>query len=336
MFGKSNVIGIYTEHRRLSLSMYKGKEIKTVWVDIPDNIIKNRKIISKNLFAAFIKETMKENKFRGKKAYFVIGTDKVLTRNVQLPKMGPDQLKINLPYEFRDSINGELKDYLFDYALRPSASAKEGNESDDNSMELLAVAISKEYYETIDEIMQMAGLKLCKMVPEVCILERYLKEFPTEEERNKERCILDLGNRAIRFQIFKDGKFKLAQLIDIGENHVFQAIADDRNVDMELARTYLRTDYEECGKSEAAINAYRDISVEVLKGLNYYEMSDMSSRLNEILIYGTGALITPLVEILKERANMNVITFEKAFPQFTNEHFSIVAIAMGILLKDKS
>ena len=334
MFGKGKVIGIYTAHRRLSLSMYKGKEIKTTWVDIPNNIINNGQIVSKNLFAAFIKETMKEKKFRGKKAYFVIGTDRVLTRNIKLPKMGDEQLRINLPYEFRDSISGELKDYLYDYELRETVDT-DGDGAPD-SMELLGVAISKEYYETVDEILQMAGLKLCKMVPEVCILERYLKEFPTEEERKKERCFLDIGNRAIRFQIFKDDKFKLAQVIDIGENHLFQAIAEDRNIEMELARTYVRTNYEDCVNSEVAINAYKDISIEVMKGINYYEMSDMSSRLNEVLIYGTGALIPPFIELLKERLNMNVNTFEEAFPQFTNEYFSIVSIAMGILLKDQN
>ena len=171
-----------------------------------------------------------------------------------------------------------------------------------------------------------------KTDPQVFFL--YLRQlFEVENSYNDDEAYRIIR---IRFQIFKDNKFKLAQVIDIGENHLFQAIAEDRNIEMELARTYVRTNYEDCVNSEVAINAYKDITIEVMKGINYYEMSDMSSRLNEVLIYGTGALIPPFIELLKERLNMNVNTFEEAFPQFTNENFSIVSIAMGILLKDQN
>jgi type IV pilus assembly protein PilM len=294
--GKNDkVIGIYAAHGRLSLSMKKGKDIKSVWVDIPDNIVKRGVILSKNLYASFLKETMKEQGFKAKNASFVIGADQVFIRNVRMPKMSDEQIRYNLPFEFRDSISGELKEYLFDYAYRPPIGEAKDTEEENNA-DLLAVAIPKEYYENVSEIMQVSNLKLVKAVPEVCILESYLKKLGTEEERNAERVFLDIGNSGTRFQVFKNGRFKLAQVIDVGERQIVRAIADAMNVDKELAKTYMRTMYQDCGRLEQVVNAYKDISLEILKGFNYYEMSDMSSRLNEVVLYGSGAMIAPLVD----------------------------------------
>ena len=329
MGNNDNVLGIYAAHRRLSISMNNGKEIKSVWVDIPEDIVKRGEIISKSLFTSFLKETLKEHGFKAKKAAFVIGSDQVFIRNVKMPMMNDEQLRYNLPFEFRDSINGELKDYLYDYAYRPSETPEEG--ADAKTAELLAVAIPKEYYNSISEIVQMAGIKLIKAVPEVCVLESYLKKLETEEDRNAERCFLDIGHTGVRFQIFKNGRFKLAQLIDIGEDHIVRAIADDMNVDFELAQTYVRTQYEDCGSREAAVNAYKDISVEVLKGFNYYEMSDMSSRLNEVVLYGSGAMIDPLANMLKERIDKHVVTMNELFPQYNKDNMlNITAASIGV------
>ena len=332
MARSEGVVGIYAAHGRLALAMFKGKDLKTAWVDIPDNIYKSGEIVSKNLFAEFIKDKLKYNSFRSKKVALVIGSDKVLIRNLKVPRMNEEQLYFNLPYEFKDFIKGELKDHVFDYAYRPPL--PDSNENEEEGINILGVAMQAEFYHDISDVFQMAGLKMVKAVPEVCVIESILQQYPTDEERNKERCFLDIGNKTVRMMVFKDGRYKLAHIIDIGEVHVIQAIADDKNVDMELARTYLRTNYEDCGRSEAAMNAYRDISVEILKGFNFYEMSDMSSRLKDVVLYGSGAMIDPLVELLKERISMDVLTLSETFPEYNkNGDLNIVADSVAILFE---
>lgn len=330
----SGSVGIFASHGRLALTVLKGKEFKSVCVDIPNDIVASRGgIVSRNLFAAFIKDNMKKNGIKAKNAAFVIDSDQIFIRHVRMPKMNDEQIRYNIPFEFRDSIRGELKDYMYDYAFRP---AIEGEKAEgDDSIELLAVAIPVEYYEEITEVVNKAGLKLIKAVPEIAVIERLLREFPTEEERNAERCFLDIGNHASRIQVFKNGRYKLAQLIDIGMYQVAQALADNMNIEFELARTYLKTQYEGCDRSEVAMNAYKDISVEILKGFNYYEMSDMSSRLNEVVLYGTGAMVDSLVDLLKERISMHVITMNEAFPQYAKDGmFNVLAASTGVLLED--
>jgi type IV pilus assembly protein PilM len=329
MAKQDGVVGVYVAHGRLSLAMFKGKNVSTAWVDIPENVAQSSEIISKNLFAQFIKDTMKENGMKAKKAVFIIGSEKVLVREISMPKMNDEQLKVNLPYEFRDYIKGELKDYLYDYTVRNINTDDQGN---DTTMDLLAVAIPLEYYNTLAEILTVAGLKLIKTVPELYVIENLIRLYD-EEERNKERCFLDIGNNTIRMQIYKNGKYKLSHVIDIGEKYIIRAIADSMNVDMELAKTYLRTKYQECDKNEAVINAYKDVSLEVMKGFNFYEMSDMSSRLGDVVVYGSGAMIDPLIELLRERLNMNVATMAESFPEYDHDgDLNITGISVGSLL----
>ena len=328
MAKQDGVVGVYVAHGRLTLATMKGKNVQTAWIDIPENVAKSSEILSKNLFSQFIKNTMKENGMKAKKAAFVIGSEKVLVREINMPKMSDQQLKVNLPYEFRDYIRGELKDYLYDYAVRSINTTEDGKEI----MDLLAVAIPTEYYNTILEILSLAGLKLVRTIPELYVIEKII-ELYDEEERVKERCFLDIGNNTIRMQIYKNGKYKLTNVIDVGETYIIRAIADAMNVDMELARTYLRTKYQECDHNETVINAYKDVSLEVMKGFNFYEMSDMSSRLNDVVVYGSGAMIDPLVELLKERLGKNVTTIAKTFPQYNeNGDLNITAASVGALL----
>jgi len=329
MAKQDGVVGVYVAHGRLTLAMFKGKNLSTAWVDIPENVAQSSEIISKNLFAQFIKDTMKENGMKAKKAVFIIGSEKVLIREINMPKMNDEQLKVNLPYEFRDYIKGELKDYLYDYTVRNINTDDQGN---DTTMDLLAVAIPLEYYNTLADILSVAGLKLIKTVPELYVIENLIKLYD-EEERKKERCFLDIGNHTIRMQIYKNGKYKLSHVIDIGEKYIIRAIADSMNVDMELAKTYLRTRFQECDRNENVINAYKDVSLEVLKGFNFYEMSDMTSRLGDVVVYGAGALIEPLIALLKERLNMNVKTMAESFPEYDHDgDLNITGISVGSLL----
>ena len=332
MAKNDGIVGVYALHGRLALSMKQGKAYKTMWVDIPDNIIRDDVIVAKNLFATFMKDTMRENGFKCKKAAYVLGSDVVLMRNVNIPRMNEEQVRVNLPFEFRDFIRGELKEYIFDYAYRPQQNETE-EEQIPETMNLLAAAVPAEHYDELNEIFQIAGMKLVKAVPEICVLESLLKLYDNEEEFLKERCFLDIGNKRIRMQVFKNGCFKLSHVVDIGEKHIVRTIADEMNVDMSLARTYLRTNYQDCATMPKVIDAYKDIATEMIRGFNYYEMSDMSSRLNDVVLYGSGAMIDPLVDVLEEQIGMNVVTMNDTFPSLNMAgDLNITASAIGALL----
>ena len=334
MFGKTDeILGVTCEHNRLSLTWWKGSTVKkSFWTEVPDNIASGSEIKSRHLFAGFLRDTLKTQGIPCKQAAFGLPGEVVFTRRVVLPDMDAAQLRINIPYEFRDYIQGELNEYMFDYAR--ISSAEQGQEEEAGSaVEVFAAAVPRDYMTQTEEMFAMAGLRLVYAAPGICAFETLLGLLPTEEERNKERCFLDIGQGHTRMLIYKNGRYKLMHLLDSGERRIVQTIADEMNVDMHIARTYLQTHYENCESLPSVVNVYKDFSLDVLKGINFYEVSDMTARLGDVTICGGGANIEPLVALLKARIAMDVTTMGELFEQW-NEHgqLNITASSLGLAL----
>ena len=79
------------------------------------------------------------------------------------------QLQINLPYEFHDYLQDDTDQYVFDYSVLSV---------DEKSMELLIAALSKRQVEQYKEMCKRAGLRLCKLVPDVLAIQEIV--LPSE------------------------------------------------------------------------------------------------------------------------------------------------------------
>ncbi len=329
MAKNDGVLGIDVRHGKLSLSIMRGGSIhRTAWIDIPSNIVDDYKILSENLFSEFLKEKLKENRIKAKKAVYVIADTDLLIRSFSMPNMTDDQLKLNIPFEFSDYISGDMKEYIFDFVKR-----KNGENQASDNISLIAYAVPVEYIRKIGSTLRLAGLKLEAAVPETLVYETLLDGMKEEDDVKKDRCFLDIGSNHITMRMFKNGAYGLSHIIDIGENKIIQSIADELNVDVNLAETYLRSNYQNCQECQGAVNAYKDISLEIIKGLNYYDMSDITSKLKDVVLCGPGALTEPLVSILKERIDKTVYTIQEMFPKNSKEKELNVTFASATALR---
>lgn len=331
------LLGIVCEHSRISITVVSHGEIKkTLWVNTPEDILSGAEIRSEHMLSAMIRDTLKKNKIRCRDAAYALPNEEVFIRTIEMPLMEDEQIRFNIPFEFRDFIHGELDTYVFDYAYLSRQGGRD-EATGEETMSLVAAAVSSEYLERIRAILKGAGLRMVKAMPEMFSYERLLAKLPKEDERNKEVCFIDIGSSASRMIVLKNDRYKLTQVIDIGLEKVKQVLADEMNVDMHLADTYLKTNYQDCRNMPQLVNIYKDISLEVLKGLNFYEVSDMTSRLQNVILCGVGATIEPLVNLLKERIAMEVVTIQELFSDWTKDSsFNITAVSYGLTLGDQS
>ncbi len=328
MAKNDGILGIDVRHGKLSLSMVRGGKItKTVWMDIPSNIVDDYKILSENLFSEFLKDKMKEHKIKAKKASFVINDTDLVIRSIDMPDMPDEQLRLNVPFEFSDYLSGDMKDYIFDFVKRDTEQKEAAGK-----VNLIAYAVPMEYVRKVCDTLRLAGLKLERAVPETLCYETLLSGLKNPEDTKKERCFLDIGSDHITMRIFREGTYRLSHMIDIGENRIIPAIADELNVDINLAETYFRSNYQNCQECRGAMNAYKDISLEIIKGLNYYDMSDMTSRLRDVVLCGPGAMTEPLVSLLKERIDKLVYTIQDMFPDNSGDKALNVSFASATVL----
>ena len=130
------VLGIDVGYDSLKLALVKGRQVKkTAVVPMPNSLIRAGRVVSVETMGDLLRTAMKQNGLRCDKAALALPNETVFIRNVTMPIMTEDQLKYNLPFEFRDYITDELKGYVFDYAMIGVKQAEESSEAEDAELE---------------------------------------------------------------------------------------------------------------------------------------------------------------------------------------------------------
>ena len=321
------ILGVDIGYDNMKLALVQGREVlETVSVPMPKNMVRDGHIVSDESMGEMIRTTMKENGIRTGEAAFVIPDEAAFVKNVVMPVMTEEQLVYNLPFEFRDYITGEIREYLFDYALLSelpkktasgnSSAAGEGEEEEEApKMELLAVSVPKSYMEETRGILRKAGMKLEKAAPSICSYIQLIR-MHQEKTGNKEEefCILDLGYQAIRMHMYKGDRYVFTRVLDIGLSMLDEVLADAFSVDIHLAHTYLMTNYEGCQSRAECQTAYSSIAMELMRVLNFSRYSNPDSHITDMWLCGGGAVIEPLRETIRDSLDLDVYSASELVP----------------------
>ena len=336
------ILGVDIGHDRLKLALVRGTRVlKTATAPMPENLLREGRITSRESMGELIRTTMKENAIRANQAAIVLTNDSVFIKNVQMPRMTIDQLQYNLPFEFNDYITGELRDYVFDYAV-VSESGAEANPEDGEAgseggatMELMAVGTLREVVEDVTQVLRKAGLRLVLAAPSV---SAYIALIRAQREKlsavAEEYGILDLGYESIRMYMFRGDRHVATRALEIGLSSLDSVLADAYGVDVHLAHTYLLTNFENCQQREECHTAYENIAVELMRALNFYRFSNPDSALADLWLCGGGAVIEPLAEVLGDMLNIQLHPASELVPggegiEESNSYAQAIGITMG-------
>lgn len=321
----ANVVGIDIGHDRLKLvQISNGKIKKTVVVDTPENLVKNGVVVSIETMGEFLRETMKENGINASQAALVLNGERVYVRNVTMPLMNSEQLLYNLPYEFRDYITEELKDYLFDFGMRSV------NE-EERTMDVFAAAVPKQHIEDDRALLRKAGLKLVKAAPLLSAYRGLIKDYEKTHE-TRDYCILNLGYQSIRMDVFHGTEYLTTHVLDTGLSTLDAILSESMGVDEHIAHTYLLTNYKDCQDSDECKNAFVNMAVELMRTMNFLRYSMQDVNLDEIWVCGGGAEIENLRNAIAEQLDTPVYrAWEKFMPEENNKEGDSLLHAMGIL-----
>lgn len=304
------ILGIDIGHDQLKLALVKGSRVlKTASVQMPENLLRQGRITSVESMGELLRTAMKQHGIHAGRAALALPNETVYVKNVEVPPMTVEQLEYNLPFEFKDYITGELKEYVFDYAvLTPTGEGKPAGDGEDGpSIDLMAVGTLRAVLEDARDALRKAGLKLTVCAPAISAYINLLRarraELHTESE---EYGILDLGFGAIRMYMFNRDQHVATRVLETGLNTLDSVIADAYGVDVHLARTYLTSNFENCQDREECHTAYENIAVELMRVLNFYRFSNPNSALGDIWLCGGGAVIRPLTDAIGDMLNIQL------------------------------
>ena len=322
------MLGVDIGQDQMKLALVKnGRVLKTVSASMPENLLREGRITSRESMGEFIHATMKENKIRANLAAFVLPNETVFIKNVEMPLMTVEQLEYNLPFEFQDYITGEVKDYVFDYAVlnikegeaegteNGQGSAEASSETGSSTMELMAVGTLRSVLEDAQESLRKASLKMSIAAPGLCAYISLIRaQKDTLSKVAEEYGILDLGYGAIRMFMFKGDRNVATRVLEVGLSRLDEVLSEAYSVDVHLAHTYLMSNYEGCQSRAECMAAYENIAVELMRALNFYRFSNPDSALSDIWLCGGGAVIRPLTDTIGDMLDIQLHPAEELVP----------------------
>jgi type IV pilus assembly protein PilM len=286
--------------------------------------MRDGQITSPETLGQLIASTMREHHIRAGRAAVIFSGEATYLRTTTMPRMSEEQLAYNIPYEFSDYITGELKDYVFDYAVvpplpegeragapEPGEDAPEGEKKTEEDagdrMQLLVSAVQKSALDDCRAALRKAGLRLAKAAPVECAYIGLIRDHEKRTGvRDQEYCILDLGYRVVRMHLFRGPRHLATRGLEIGLSSLNDVIAEQKGVDPRLAHTYLLTNFEDVQNSDYCRAAYDNISVELMRALNFYRFSNPDSRIDTCWLAGGGAEIPALRDSIRETLDIDV------------------------------
>lgn len=328
-------VGIDIGTSEIKFAVVSGGKVQRVAVrSMPDNLLREGRIISPETMADFMKETAKEEKINAKSAAVILPSAVAFTRRITLPMMTHDQLVLNLPYEFRDYITQEKDKYFYDYAVIGRRLDEETGEAIE--LDIIAAATLKETIQDYSWIVRRAGFKLEVAVPEEIAYMNIIRDFERRypQEKTREYAFIDIGHTGTRLQIFNGIAHEATRVMEMGAALLDDVIAERYNVDEHIASAYKHANNNGELMLEGCQNVYSAIGVEIVRALNFYNFNNPTSELSEVFLCGGGAQIAPLVDLLRSELDKNVYTVNELLPESAKqfENSALCQLAIGITL----
>lgn len=303
-----NCLGIEIGHYRVKIAYMERGELKKYVSERIDSAY----YTDMKPYAEFIQDVLREHDIRCKNVVFVLGQDDTYVKRFHLPLMTVEQLKMNLPYEFRDYIGDQLEAYQFDYGVI---------ERTEEQLDILAASCKKELCQQFQKLAKMSRLKLVGLVPTVVGLERILEQAQDEEEK-KDFAVLDLGTKALRIHFFRKGVYDITRTMEPGCEEIELIRRGDKEkveeLGIEVDESFWNADSRR-EMDKILEDRYRTIAVQAMRVLNFYSFNNADNTIDSLYYCGGGARYKALIDTISDTLDIPVKSIGTLLPEVSEE-----------------
>ena len=326
------LIGIDIGNSMVSMAQLTSAGAKLHVKRMPDNLVSGERIVSPETMSRFLREMKAEGGFSGSKCTVILPEDGTYFRTVTMPPVGESQLKLNLPYEFRDYVGGDGSEYFYDYAVK---SVERDEDGAPTSLSVFAAATRKDALEQMASVLRRAGLRLKVAVPrEMSLIYLLRAAVDSGVPEDREYCIVEADYDHTHVNIARGRHLTASKTIDVGCRQIDEAIASLYNIDVYLAASYRESNYEDVLATEACRAIYDRISLEITKAVNFYKYENPQSDLDDIRFCGMGAADPRLASEIVDYIGLSEYPMAGILPAScaSNPDAPHCAIAIGAVL----
>jgi type IV pilus assembly protein PilM len=291
------MIGVEFGSNTMKMAVCDGTKVKKMaFARMPEDLVREGRVTSPAAMTEFLKNMMKENGIRGGNCAMVLPSSLVIGHHVTMPAMSESELKLNLPFEFRDFVGKDGAKYDYDYSVMGVK---------DNVMELYAAAVRKDVVEEYYSIFKKAGLTLKIAIPAEMA---WANLIAASQNLPRKICIVDVGHNSTRVNIFVDGNFVMGKDIEMAGAMLDETIAAEQKVDAYVAHTRKEANMNKVLSEDVMNDAYQALAIEVMKIVNFYAYTDNAEGgdLEHLYYCGGSSVIEPLRTTLLKATGMTM------------------------------
>lgn len=298
-----SMVGVDIGGGTLKLAVRHGGDATLLSARMPENMVSNARVVAPETMSEFLKHVKRENHIRVSDCTLVLSSAFTHFRKVEIPAMTIDELKVNLPYEFRDYVTEDPANYFYDYVVKGTEYDEAGKPV---AFSLYAAAVLKETVDSYSDILRRAGFRLKVALPRTMVymnmLSEHIRRNPTAVQQ--EFCLVDVGNEHTSVDFFKGDEYVASKVIDYGCRNIDEVISDVKDVDLYIAGTYRASDYESVLEMPELRQGYDSLAVEILKVINFYNFSTPDNQLADLYFTGGGADIQGLLDTVDGQTDL--------------------------------
>ncbi|PXA68702.1 type IV pilus assembly protein PilM [Cryobacterium arcticum] len=294
-------------------------------VQIPAGAVLSGEVIETNTVAGALKQLWAEGGFKTKNVVLGVGNQRVLARDLSVPKMSLARIRESLPFEVQEMLPIPIADALLDFY--PIAEIE--GETGPMVRGLLIAAVKAAVLANVNSA-QLAGLTTVDVDLIPFALSRVLLSRPGVSGTV---ALIDIGGSTTSVVIAIDGVPQFVRIIATGGNDITQALRSDAEPAGEQPEETKRRLGLATGTVAAAdkkaIEVIYKVASEQLTSLrntiNYFVNTRPIDAVRQIVLSGGGSQLRGLPEALAEMTRLPV---EVADP------FGTVALGRGLTLQE--
>ena len=292
--GRFSPIGLDLGSSQVKLVQFK-KERRRVSLhqlgiyDLPEGAITAGRITDAGALVDRLAWIFKRRHFYRNRANLCVGSQAIILRRMQLPKMAPREISAALRFEAEKEIMIPFDEAVVDH-IELGEQVVEGNEM----IDLAVVAATKDVINGYLDVVTGAGLYPEVIEIESFALHRVLSYVYPDFAGQGAQMLLDVGGENSNLVVFDNGRFRFARTLNIGVNHFCRRIADERQVGFDGALRLL------FGSDPFTVEGVQEVADELVeeirRSLEYYLYSihREQKEIETIFLCGGGATVDRL------------------------------------------
>lgn len=295
-FGKDRIRAVELENPRKA----RPTVVRVHEVALPEGAVRSGEVREIRTVATALKRLWSAGGFRSKRVVLGMGNQRVLARDLTLPKMPLADIRASLPFQVQELLPVPVSDAMLDFYP-----VSEGQGENGPVVHGLLIAALKEAVNANVEAVRLAGL-----VPVEVDLIPFALTRLFASGRSEALVLVDIGGTTTNFVVAVGGVPEFVRIIPTGGDEVTNGIASRLGLELPAAENLKRTSRvgragqavhpDELKAVEVVTESSFDLLASLRNTVEYYVNARPDHRPTRIVLSGGGAQLTGLPEALSD------------------------------------